>query len=576
MSITHRALAINEVLALIFCFLDDKSNATNARVCKRWSELALEVLWHDINAACLIHSLGYRNEHYHKQVPGLDAWTRWAVNAERVRSIRAYDGRNAPQGTLKGEGLWHEMKTISIFRPRMVLCPRLRSLTWLRMERDFLPLFLNDTVTHFTLSYLVGDISTYSDRMLAQLITTRMPNLTSLDLRIGENAITKDAMKFLVDLIDGLPCLEVLTERSRVMQPQVLEALSRRRKLKTISLGCDRKDTINPKDRGYDRTCPQGKASFNEDAFPCLVNLSIRLPLPAMNHLLRHDYFPASRLTTLIFRMVFEEPTEEIEGLIRAVAEQCLCLRKLGLLLSRPIRQQRDSFDENWEEAWGEDSDSDNEDAHDSALPLTQDDINAILDAPTAASTFGPLHFGSLSPLLALKHLHRLDIWHTRALNMSDDDVIHLAERLPLLRKLNLNIVPDGHESPLLTIGVLAGLAKARPEFHSLALYLNVESTTLQAVLDRNKGPMPRFQRLETLALGPSPLQKSSCTTLALFLSRIVQAHTMLGAGRSFKRFLIGCSCPEHMLDNWDTVRTSVPDMVLARMDHEAMMAEKV
>jgi F-box-like len=48
-STTHRALRIPELLDMIFRFLDDASNASNARVCRQWSEIALDTLWRDVN-----------------------------------------------------------------------------------------------------------------------------------------------------------------------------------------------------------------------------------------------------------------------------------------------------------------------------------------------------------------------------------------------------------------------------------------------------------------------------------------------------------------------------------------------
>lgn len=45
----HLVLGIPELLDLVFRFLDDASNAFNARVCLQWSEIALDTLWKDVN-----------------------------------------------------------------------------------------------------------------------------------------------------------------------------------------------------------------------------------------------------------------------------------------------------------------------------------------------------------------------------------------------------------------------------------------------------------------------------------------------------------------------------------------------
>jgi hypothetical protein len=48
-SLMHRVLAIPELLDMIFGFLDEGFNATNARVSKQWSEIALDTLWRDVS-----------------------------------------------------------------------------------------------------------------------------------------------------------------------------------------------------------------------------------------------------------------------------------------------------------------------------------------------------------------------------------------------------------------------------------------------------------------------------------------------------------------------------------------------
>lgn len=44
----HRILSIPELINEIFGFLDDASNARNARVSRQWHEIALDSLWHDV------------------------------------------------------------------------------------------------------------------------------------------------------------------------------------------------------------------------------------------------------------------------------------------------------------------------------------------------------------------------------------------------------------------------------------------------------------------------------------------------------------------------------------------------
>lgn len=46
---TSRVLEIPELLDMIFGLLDNPSNASNASVCRRWSEIALDTLWREVD-----------------------------------------------------------------------------------------------------------------------------------------------------------------------------------------------------------------------------------------------------------------------------------------------------------------------------------------------------------------------------------------------------------------------------------------------------------------------------------------------------------------------------------------------
>lgn len=46
---SHRVLSIPELLDIIFNFLGRNSNVRNACVCKRWSDIALDVVWKEVD-----------------------------------------------------------------------------------------------------------------------------------------------------------------------------------------------------------------------------------------------------------------------------------------------------------------------------------------------------------------------------------------------------------------------------------------------------------------------------------------------------------------------------------------------
>lgn len=54
----HRALLIPDVLKETFAFADGSSNSVNARVCKQWSEIALDEVWRVVDLENVFRSLG--------------------------------------------------------------------------------------------------------------------------------------------------------------------------------------------------------------------------------------------------------------------------------------------------------------------------------------------------------------------------------------------------------------------------------------------------------------------------------------------------------------------------------------
>ena len=50
----HRVLRIPELLQIVFGTLDLPSNTVNARVCKQWSDIALDKLWREVDDLYLL------------------------------------------------------------------------------------------------------------------------------------------------------------------------------------------------------------------------------------------------------------------------------------------------------------------------------------------------------------------------------------------------------------------------------------------------------------------------------------------------------------------------------------------
>lgn len=73
----HHILTVQEVVAHIFGFLDQASNARNARVCKAWSERALDKVWYEVSLPDVFLSLSPMEK---------KSWPREMVSLQRINS----------------------------------------------------------------------------------------------------------------------------------------------------------------------------------------------------------------------------------------------------------------------------------------------------------------------------------------------------------------------------------------------------------------------------------------------------------------------------------------------------------
>ena len=60
---------VNELIAMILAFLDNHSLAISARVCKKWREIALDLLWREVDD---LHRLFTTLSPYRKPMKKMD------------------------------------------------------------------------------------------------------------------------------------------------------------------------------------------------------------------------------------------------------------------------------------------------------------------------------------------------------------------------------------------------------------------------------------------------------------------------------------------------------------------------
>ncbi|TFK58469.1 hypothetical protein BDN72DRAFT_966336, partial [Pluteus cervinus] len=103
---SHRVLQIPELLNIIFSYLTDNEHITNALVCKKWSDVALDALWREVqNIQRLVRLLspiitipnatGKQQRSYcFARPPEPQDWERFLKYSRRVRRL-TYDDKKS-------------------------------------------------------------------------------------------------------------------------------------------------------------------------------------------------------------------------------------------------------------------------------------------------------------------------------------------------------------------------------------------------------------------------------------------------------------------------------------------------
>ena len=334
----HCVLETPELLDMIFSFLQSPSNAVNARVCKRWSETAPDLLWRDVDD---LHRLfgtlaplrkTAQNEFVSismslstslKCVQGFDRppeaadWKRFEKYGSRIRRL-AY---RADSKSIK-QSVFDE---IARTRTRLNILPNMHTLHW-NAPLSLSIMFMHSGVKHFTV-LLPLDLTTISPRPFFQDITARMPELTSLDIRSWLPVNTFQGE--MIDLLSNLPKLHKLVLPQFYFTTKVAEALSRLEPLSIIDFqyepeqGCGLAGDAHP-----------FQPVLTEGAFPALCDLSLNAAFHDVARFVDIPFAPTD-LTTLHVDSDLIETPKSVHNILSILSENCQMLKYLALVSLR-------------------------------------------------------------------------------------------------------------------------------------------------------------------------------------------------------------------------------------------------
>ncbi|KAI0773036.1 hypothetical protein BD413DRAFT_492071 [Trametes elegans] len=482
---------IDELLAMIFAHLDDRALSRAACVCRQWSDIALNCLWYEVSdlrrALAVLAPLSLKPEHasshvarpsnayaFRRPVTPED-WRRFQRYSARVRRLR-YDQRQVRSSTERDKR--HVPLHSKVFDELSATCPtpdifpRLQSLTWFPCapgRQQQCVIFMHRRVKHLGLHLYRSE--PHSSTAVLQQICARCTGVTILDLRVEEPM--RQLEDEVLSLLQGLCGLQQVSLPIFTLTPRILTELSRLPHLVSVSLGHPAQ--AKPGDRA---DVTPFSPTVHEEGFSALRSLAFGAELEDATRLLSNTLFPA-RLTRLHFKSVVTAGRAVLRNFFSVVHDRCTSL--LDLSVDYIIAPDSPP-----------------------AYPPP-----AVEERPCIAT---------FRPLFAASSIRSFEFRWDYALNLSDDDMEEFASCWPSLESLQLNPEPVPESGgPTLSLRALLPFARHCANLRHLALHVDAREPP---ELSRLASSVPRFRRLETLAVGLSAIAKAEPVTL--FLSQLL------------------------------------------------------
>ncbi|KAJ7637620.1 hypothetical protein DFH06DRAFT_1054123 [Mycena polygramma] len=482
-----RVLDIPELLDMIFSFLDDPSNASNASVCKRWSDIALDKLWRELDDLHRLFGIlkplektGEKRDGPYAFItpPDADDWQRLERYTRRVRRLEF-------QGDLGRPRLCPTVfEDVARTRTSLNILPNVNTLVW-NAPLSLAAIFMHTNVKRFAISLPVF-VAPDSPLPFFRDVVSRMPHLTSLDIR------TNNPMHNMQD--DMIYLLRSLLKLRKVIFPRFNVTTHVAETLQNLpDLGCIEFQYATEQGCGDPNDIEVFRPMLKMGAFPSLCDLSLTCSIEDFTSFMGQASAPTNLTAVYVDSKLMESPTA-VHELLAALADTCQLLESLGIL----------------------------------SLISTVDAPPALADVPSAER----ISFSTLQPLQKFPNLTIFEIIHQYPLDLKLEDLEQLARSWPSLQKLILNNEPVVSDTSPLTLKALIPFAQHCPELQQLGLFINASTadlpSTYQVQLPQSYQSKP-FAKLRQLSLGVSLLADEG--PVALFLSQICPLHTYIECG---------------------------------------------
>lgn len=327
------------------------------------------------------------------------------------------------------------MLEIASTRPLIRLFPNLSSLHAPMDSPEFNPMIMHDSVLDLCVIFPKHGPDVDLGQHL-QRIEERMPNVTSLEIRLEE--IQPLSTTFPDDRLEHffsqLNRLQKLTLPLYWLTPSLASHLSTCRGLREIA--------INTQQSWIQHGVPTDtqcfQPSLREGAFACVEHLSFACTLPCASRFIADPHFPASAIKSLWLRVssIDEQTPVQFSSFLNTLAHSCPSLERLEIVMT-PLRD------------WPKETDPDK---------------------------FLPIAFCHLLPIFRLRNMKAFAIRHIRDLDIKDDQAKSIAMHWPHIEELALNPHPALYNARwrVLTIRSLIHFAQYCPRLRSLSLSVRI------------------------------------------------------------------------------------------------------
>ncbi|EGN97651.1 hypothetical protein SERLA73DRAFT_57380 [Serpula lacrymans var. lacrymans S7.3] len=505
---------------MVFTFMDRESNVTNACVCKHWSDIALDLLWKNVdNLLQLINLLApvhiSRGYYMFVKLPDANAWLRFQHYAKRVRTLRFCDNTEDTGVQLRLRPIFDD---IARTRTALDILPNLHTLEWLTYQDNCMELsvlFMHTRVKHFVLS--VPSDPEQSRLAFFTDICARMPHLTELDLRIpfAMSNIEDDILA----LLRGLPNLRKVVFPEYHLTSKVVSQLSQLRRIGVVQFehgdaqGC-----------GSVQDVESFEPTLSEGAFRSLWDLSLTARLTDVDRFLNKSFAPIN-LTTLFVNTCWIQSPRHLHTLLSTLLDNCQLLSSLYLELLYLTEQHEEQI-----------------------TPELQ------------------INFSTLKPLLSFPNLTTFELTHEYPVDITLAEIEELARNWPSLERLSLNCEPLVMDHFTLDLRALLPFARYCPKLRKLGLFLNATTVDMPDVRELGLRPFPA---LRTLSVGVSKVQEEE--PVALFLSQVCPLGCEIEFGVTWLRspgfpLLVLASVADRCLA-WESVKRLLPSLIKLRRE---------